>query len=173
MTSSMVSSLNTMLANNVTLTAPQKTDITNAANRQATVPMPAEITDVNAAVTLTNSYNSAEDIALQILLTQKGKESLAQNTNLAAFDGEIPKWSQYIYGRDYQLGDIVEIRNSDQATNQMRVTEQIFASDATGDHAYPTLAEKLLITAGSWYAEPPVEVWDDLTDVGDTWASRP
>lgn len=173
LTSSQLSSLNTLVQNNVTLTAPQKTDITNAANRQSSAPMPTEVTDVNNSVALTNSYNVAEDAALQIVLTQKGKEELAKNTNLAGFDGEISKNSQYIYGRDYQLGDLVEIRDSDQVTNQMRVTEQIFACDDTGDHAYPTLSEKLLITAGSWYAEPSAEVWNDLTDPADTWASRP
>lgn len=124
-------------------------------------------------------YVNASDITdaagagLTAKLTQRGKEQLALNTNLAAFDGEVSKNSQYIYHRDYELGDIVEIRNSDKATNQMIVTEQIFVSDAQGDRSYPTLAVKLLITPGSWYAVPSTQVWDDIIDVADVWGTRP
>lgn len=153
---------------------------------------PQDIVNINTVITLAGSplttaqkdyiadardtniaFNPTEDAILEIILTQKGKEELSKNTSIAAFDGEIPKNSQYLYHRDYELGDLVEIRNGDQATQQMRVTEQIFASDATGDQSYPTLSVKLLITAGSWYAEPTTEVWDDLTSTTDTWESRP
>lgn len=129
--------------------------------------------NIQGAVNTSSAYNPTEDAALAPLLIQKGVETLAQNTNLVAFDGEIPQSSQYVYERDYYLGDIVEIRNSDKVTNQMRVTEQIFASDAQGDRSYPTLAVKELISAGSWYAEPTTEVWDDLNNPADTWDSRP
>ena len=124
-------------------------------------------------------YVDASDITdaagtgLDAKLQQRGKQQLALNTNLAAFDGEIPKNSQYQYHTHYELGDLVEIRNADKVTNQMVVTEQIFVSDEQGDRQYPTLAVKLLITPGSWYAVPPAQVWDDLVDVADTWAVRP
>ena len=124
-------------------------------------------------------YVDASDITdvagteLTTKLIQRGKEELALNTNLAAFDGEIPKNSQYRYHEHYELGDIVETRNSDKVTNQMVVTEQIFASDEQGDRQYPTLITKLLITAGSWYSVPPTQVWADLTDVSDVWGTRP
>lgn len=120
-----------------------------------------------------NDITDAAGATLDAKLLQRGKEQLALNTNLAAFDGEIPKNSQFIYHRDYELGDLVEIRNSDKVTNQMVVTEQIFVSDEQGDRQYPTLAVKLLITAGSWYSLPPTQVWDDLVDVADVWDSRP
>ena len=123
-------------------------------------------------------YVDASDITdaagagLDAKLLLRGKQQLALNTNLAAFDGEIPKNSQYRYNEHYQLGDLVEIRNSDKVTNQMVVTEQIFVSDEQGDRQYPTLAVKLLITPGSWYALPAAQVWDDLVDVNDSWDSR-
>lgn len=137
-----------------TLTAPQITDITNVRN-------------------ISTAYNPTEDADLSAALIQRGKDELAVHTTLAAFDGEVPYNSQYIYGRDYELGDLVEIRNANKATNQMRVTEQIFVSDNQGDRSYPTLAVKQLITPGSWAAEPPTEVWADLTNPADTWGSRP
>ena len=123
-------------------------------------------------------YIDASDITdaagatLQAKLLQRGLDNLAVNTNVSAFDGEISKYSQYRYIRDYNLGDIVEIRNSDKATNHMIVTEQIMVSDEQGERSYPTLAVKQLITPGSWYGAPATQVWDDLTSVGDNWNSR-
>jgi len=162
-----ITSIKQFLSNNTAATTTDKNNIIDAVNAQGLHVSAAEKADILAAITASQAYEPTEDAALNALLTQKGKEELAKNTNFAAFDGEIAKNSQYVYGRDYHLGDLVEIRNSDKVSQQMRVTEQIFASDAEGDRAYPTLAVKLLITAGSWYAWPSAEVWDDLTT--ETW----
>lgn len=167
LTNSDITSINQFLSNNTVVIAGDKTNIIDAANAQMLHPSQTEKDDILAAIAVSQTYEASEDAVLQALLIQRGKEELANNTNLAAFDGEISKNSQYIYGRDYQLGDLVEIRNSDKVSQQMRVVEQIFASDAEGDRAYPTLAVKLLITSGSWYAWPSAEVWDDLTT--ETW----
>lgn len=99
--------------------------------------------------------------ALSAALEQRGREELAKNNVIIAFDGEIPQFGSYIYGVHYDLGDLVETRNSDNLTTNMRVTEQIFAVDATGTRSYPTLETRLLITAGSWFAWDSSEVWDD------------
>lgn len=73
------------------------------------------------------------------ILQRRGKEALNQHKRVSAFDGEIPK-SGHKYEVDYKLGDVVEIRKSDGIGKYMRVTEQIFVSDAEGDRSYPTLA---------------------------------
>lgn len=73
------------------------------------------------------------------ILQRRGLEELAKHRQISAFDGEILK-NGYKYGIDYNLGDVVEMRNSDNVGKAMRVTEQIFVSDAEGDRAYPTLA---------------------------------
>lgn len=109
---------------------------------------------------------------LNARLTQRGSEQLALNTSLAAFDGEVAKNSQFRYKRDYELGDLVEIRDSDKVANQMVVSEQIYVNDEQGFREYPTLTVKRLITPGSWLAEPTAEVWSDLTSPTDTWGSR-
>jgi hypothetical protein len=112
-------------------------------------------------------YVDASDVtlaapaALTAELTLRGQQALSENTSLSAFDGEIPQFGSYRYGVDYDLGDLVEVRNSDGITNNMRVTEQIFVSDSQGERSYPTLAIKLLITPGSWLAWESNNVWDD------------
>lgn len=107
------------------------------------------------------NYNQTETDYITPLLEQRGKEELAKHRSIAAFDGELPPSSPYKYNVHYNLGDIVEMRNIDGATNQMRVTEQIFVSDAEGERSYPTLVLNLFITAGSWLAWDFNQVWAD------------
>jgi hypothetical protein len=47
---------------------------------------------------------------LNALLTQRGKEALAEHRPILAFDGEVPQFGSYIYGQDYALGDLVEMQ---------------------------------------------------------------
>lgn len=112
----------------------------------------------------------AEDITiaagteLTAALIQRGKEELAKHRVIVAFDGEIPQFSSYKYGIHYNLGDLVEMRNADGMAMNMRVTEQIFVTDAQGERSYPTLSIDLLITPGSWYAWDAQQVWDDADE---------
>jgi len=105
--------------------------------------------------------------ALQALLEQRGKRELALQRNISALDGELPKDNRYVYGVDYNLGDVIEMRNEDGVTNRMRITEQIFVDDAVGERSYPTLEVELFITPGSWAAWDYNVVWEDA--VGE-WA---
>jgi len=101
-----------------------------------------------------------------------GTQQLALNRQTAAFDGAISQTSKYVYGIDYNLGDLIEYRNSDGVSNTMQVTEQIFSSDNTGVKSYPTLIINEFVTPGSWDAEPPGVSWTDLAD-DDYWDDRP
>lgn len=100
---------------------------------------------------------------LNALLDRKGREELAKYRPLIGFDGEVPQTSQYVYDRDYRLGDLVEMRNFDGVINKMRVTEQIIVSDAEGVRSYPTLALYTFITPGSWFSWGANKVWNDAT----------
>jgi hypothetical protein len=101
-------------------------------------------------------------------MIQRGKEELAKHRSLFAFDGEINQNGQYKYGRDYHLGDLVEMRDSDGTGSIMQVTEQIFVSDSQGDRSYPTLVTSVFISAGSWIAwDFSTKAWADFED--ETW----
>lgn len=121
---------------------------------------------------------NADDITdetpnIESALNQRGAEELAKHRMYQAFDGEISQTSSYKYGRDYQLGDIVETRNSDGATNNLRVTEQIFVDDAEGERSYPTLTLNIFITTGSWLSWTNNKVWLDFEEDDTTWADQP
>lgn len=112
--------------------------------------------------------------ALDSALIQRGKEALAEHREIQALDGEIRQNSQYKYGKDYYLGDLVEMRNTDGVANQMRVTEQIFVSDKEGERTYPTLAINTFVSTGSWLSMYPGLSWVDLdADTTDVWSNQP
>jgi hypothetical protein len=96
-------------------------------------------------------------------MIQLGKEELAKNRRFTALDGEVTQTSKYVYGTDYNLGDLVELRDDDGATSKMQITEQIFVSDKEGVRSYPTLTVNVFVTPGSWLALGPTIVWDDYT----------
>lgn len=108
--------------------------------------------------------------ALTSILQNKGLDALAKANSLFAFDGEIDQYSPFKYGRDYLLGDLVEMRNDDGATNFMRVTEQIFVSDKEGDRSYPTLAVNRYLMPGTWETAGP-ETWAGGNQT-DVWADE-
>lgn len=121
---------------------------------------------VTEALNVNTAYAPTEMDNLNKALQQKGKEELSKAKALTAFDGELPLNSPYPYEIAYQLGDIVEMRNVDGATNQMRVMEQIFVSDATGERSYPSLVLDQFIIPGTWLSWDFNQVWET---VDGTW----
>lgn len=117
---------------------------------------------------------TADNPDVTAALNQRGYEELAKNRTYQAFDGEISQNSQYQYGRDYNLGDVVETRNTDGVTNNMRVTEQIFVEDEQGERSYPTLTLNTFINTGSWLSWTSNKAWFDFdTDLDSVWGNQP
>jgi hypothetical protein len=113
-----------------------------------------------------------DPLVVTALMQQKGREELSKVRNFQGLDGEVNQASQYKYGTDYQLGDIVELRGKDGVSSNMRVTEQIFVSDEEGERSYPTLSIRQLVTPGSWLAEGTTQ-WIDYDDNTTAWADKP
>lgn len=100
---------------------------------------------------------------------QAGTEALLKNRSIALFDGEVNQRTQYTYGVDYELGDLVEMRNKDGVISYKRVTEQIFVADRNGERAYPTLALDAFTGVNTWLAwHNKNTVWEDFTT--EEWA---
>lgn len=100
---------------------------------------------------------------------QKGLEELAKTRAFLGFDGEVSDISQYTYGEDYQLGDLVDMQDDKGSVSIVRVTEQIFVSDAEGERSYPTLSIRQTVTTGSWL-EQGVDEWDDYDALTTHWS---
>lgn len=89
-------------------------------------------------------------VDIEAFLIQSGMDELMKSRPITAFDGEVSQHSQYVYERDFYLGDVVEARGTSGATSFMRVEEYIFVEDEQGVRSYPTLTTKEYIQAGTW-----------------------
>lgn len=87
-----------------------------------------------AIAALTEEYNAQ--------LMQKGKEELAKTSITETFDGEIDASLQYIYRKDFDLGDIVQIMNDYGMEASSRVSEIVISHDPTGKTVIPTFTVK-------------------------------
>jgi hypothetical protein len=106
---------------------------------------------------------------LEAALQQKGLEELSKYLKIFTFDGEIAS-NNLRYMVDYDLGDIVEQRNADGFTTEMRVTEQIFVQDEEGERSYPTLTVNQVINPGSWLSWSSNQKWAEVPE-GVFWAN--
>lgn len=123
-------------------------------------------------MTVNASDITSENPDVTLALIQRGNEELAKTRVYQAFDGEINQNSQFKYGVHYNLGDVVETRNTDGVTNNMRVTEQIFVSDREGERSYPTLTVETFINTGSWLSWLNKKVWAELGET-EYWEDQP
>lgn len=68
----------------------------------------------------------------------QGQLALRETKYTTAFDGELNIDVQYIYGKDFFLGDIVQIENEYDVTARSRITEIMWSQDASGTQTVPT-----------------------------------
>jgi len=72
-------------------------------------------------------------------LNMRAKAALGEHPYVAHVDGEIVSTGQFQYGRDYFLGDVIEMAGPSGIVQNGRVTEYIRSHDETGERAYPTV----------------------------------
>lgn len=73
------------------------------------------------------------------LLNSRAKDAIAVNHYIKAVDGEIVPTSQFRYGVDYNLGDLIEVQGNSEIVSKARITEYIRSQDNAGEKAYPTV----------------------------------
>ena len=71
---------------------------------------------------------------------QNAKDALANHNYIQALDGETSPNSDYKYGTDYGLGDLIELEGITGAISKARITEYIRSEDVTGEREYPTIS---------------------------------
>lgn len=74
----------------------------------------------------------------EALLRKRGIDALMENTYVSAFSGEVHPSVMYTYGKDYNMGDIVQVEDGYGHEAVARITEFIQSHDQNGMTAYPT-----------------------------------
>ena len=77
-------------------------------------------------------------------LEERGLESLSENSATEFFEGSMDTHGAFIYGRDFFLGDTVQIKNEFDMTAASQVLEIVYTKDSTGETVVPTFATPIL-----------------------------
>jgi hypothetical protein len=81
---------------------------------------------------------SPEDIAA--FREQNAQDALANHNYIRAIDGETSPINDYIFGADYNLGDVIELKSLQGNLSKARIIEYIRSQDRTGYKEYPTIS---------------------------------
>lgn len=71
-------------------------------------------------------------------LQQRGKENLAENTEVISFEGQVETTIMFRYGEDFFNGDIVQIANEYGHETKARILEIVISEDKDEFSVYPT-----------------------------------
>jgi hypothetical protein len=110
--------------------------------------------DLRAEITLEGDIKVANDInktdprgdlagmraELRDILNNRANKEMHQHPFVKSVDGEVAPTNLFLYGKDYELGDLIEIQGPSGLPDVSRVTEYIRTQDSNGETAYPTIA---------------------------------
>jgi hypothetical protein len=69
---------------------------------------------------------------------EKAIAELGEHQTTTAFEGELEATRQYIYGEDFNIGDIVQVENEFGITGTVYISEIVFSQDVNGITITPT-----------------------------------
>ena len=69
---------------------------------------------------------------------EKAIAELGEHQTTTAFEGKLEATRQYIYGEDFNIGDIVQVENEFGITGTVYISEIVFSQDANGITITPT-----------------------------------
>jgi hypothetical protein len=94
-------------------------------------------TDASGVTRTTPDGKLSDEEYLQ-QLAAKGVEDLALNTLVTTVDGQIDPTRLYVFGRDFFMGDIVQLETNHGHKGRSRITELTFSQDESGTKIFPT-----------------------------------
>lgn len=75
-------------------------------------------------------------------IRQKGNEELAKTKISISFEGDVDTTRQFIYDRDFFIGDLVQVINEYDIEDVCRITEVVRTHDDNGEILTPTFTSK-------------------------------
>jgi len=74
------------------------------------------------------------------MLEQRGNEYLSENSFVKLFEGDVETTIMFVYGRDFFMGDVVQLANEWAIEARARVIEIIFSQNREGINVVPTFS---------------------------------
>lgn len=90
---------------------------------------------------VSSSDGSEEKIPEATYLAQlqtKGIEAIADTKVTQAFEGKIDATLQFVYGKDFFIGDVVQVKNEYGMEAKSYVSELVLSQEVAGEAVYPT-----------------------------------
>lgn len=87
---------------------------------------------------LSTNNGEISDIEYTKQLNESGNEKLTECQITESFESNVDPTANYVYGKDYFLGDIVQIENAYGIQAKARITEVIESEDESGHTYLPT-----------------------------------
>lgn len=99
-----------------------------------------DASDISSSSTDANGNTITIDSAsYKQLLIQKGIDSLTDYTESTSFEGEADIYGSFTYGKDFTLGDIIQLEDAYGHSDKCRVNELVVSYDTSdGYKVYPT-----------------------------------
>lgn len=93
-------------------------------------------------------YSDAE---YKNLLAQRGLKELGDNPIDEKFEGEVDYTNVFVYGKDFFLGDTIQVANAYGMEGPSYVKEVIWSEDTSGTKCYPTFESEKASTIGDLF----------------------
>lgn len=98
-------------------------------------------------------YTNASDLKMEDYpgkkyteaLRTRGYNSLVENSRVTSYEGQVEATRQNVYGRDFFMGDIIQMANEYGIEGNARVIEWVMSDSADGLETYPTFDAVQLI----------------------------
>lgn len=100
--------------------------------------------EIQAAINQAKAQAAAQDRdTYRQQLYQAGQEELAKTYITQSFEGEIEAVRQYVFDRDFFIGDVVQVRDQYGKEAASRITEVVMSHDLSGETLIPTFTTLL------------------------------
>lgn len=86
--------------------------------------------EVNGKTLSSSDYNK--------LLNQRGLEKMIENKYIKAFEGKADTTNMYVYGKDFFMGDVVQVVNEYGVEGTAAILELLMSESEEGIECYPT-----------------------------------
>lgn len=71
-------------------------------------------------------------------LKTRGLNKLVENSRVTSYEGQVEATRQYVYGKDFFMGDVIQMANEYGIEGNARVIEWVMSDSTTGFEVYPT-----------------------------------
>ena len=79
------------------------------------------------------------------VLKNRGYSKLVENSRTTSYDGQVDATRQFIFGKDFGMGDVIEMSNEYGIEGSARVVEWVMSDSTNGLEIYPTFDAVQLI----------------------------